>query len=285
MGWSRAIAVGVLVLAGPAAGQRDDATLARGRYIVEVAAACGVCHNGRDAAGRPVTGAALAGGWVLGESEGRFRAVVPNITPDVATGIGAWSDAEIGAALRQGRHRDGHPIGPPMPVELYRQLTDADITAIVAYLRTVPAVIHAVTAKSTYPFVVTPVVSVSPVAPPADTPVARGAYLAGPLAHCTHCHTPISRNEQRDWSRIGAGGVAFTGPWGAAVSANITSDRAAGIGGWSDARLIAELTTGVDPDGRTLAPPMAARAAMWAQLTPRDMTDLIAYLRTLPPQP
>jgi mono/diheme cytochrome c family protein len=278
----RTIVAGLLLATTTAAGRGDDAVLARGRYIVEVAAHCGGCHTPLDAAHRPIAAQALAGGRVIAERG--FRAVVPNITQDVETGIGGWTDAEIVAALRQGRHRDGRPIGPPMPVDLYRRISDADIAAIVAYLRTVSAVAHLVTGRSRYDFAVVSFGGSAHVAPPADTPAARGAYLAGPLAHCIHCHTPTGPDERRDWARTGAGGVTFTGPWGAAVSANITSDRDTGIGSWSDVRIVGELTTGHDPDGRVLAPPMASNAIAWRQLTPRDRADLVAYLRTLPPQ-
>jgi tetratricopeptide (TPR) repeat protein len=60
----------------------------------------------------------LAGGPIIAERG--FRAVVPNITPDSETGIGRWSDAEIAAAIRDGRRPEGTLIGPPMPIELYR---------------------------------------------------------------------------------------------------------------------------------------------------------------------
>jgi hypothetical protein len=80
-----------------------------------------------------------------------FRAVVPNITPDPETGIGRWSDAEIAAAIRDGRRPDGTLIGPVMPIALYRGLSDHDLMAMVAYLRAVPPVQHAVTERSPTP--------------------------------------------------------------------------------------------------------------------------------------
>jgi mono/diheme cytochrome c family protein len=278
MEWQRAFVVGLLVSTTPVAGQGSDAIVTRGRYIVETAANCGGCHTPLDAAHQPIATKTLAGGRVFAERG--FRAVAPNITSDRATGIGAWSDAEVADALRLGRHRNGLPIGPPMPTDLYRRISDVDVAAIVAYLRTVPPIVNTVADRSRYSFAVARVLPVTHVAPPADSPVARGAYVAGPLAHCIHCHTPIVRDERRDWARTGGGGVTFTGPWGAAVSANITP---VGIGGWTTARIIAELTTGRDPDGRVLAPPMSSHAAVWRALTPRDMTDLVAYLRSLTP--
>lgn len=263
---------------------QDATAIERGRYLIEIAAACGRCHTTRGADGQLLPNMKLAGGPIIAERG--FRAVVPNITPDSETGIGRWSDAEIAAAIRDGRRPDGTLIGPPMPIELYRGLSDHDLVAMVTYLRTMPPVRHAVTERSVYPFPLTPygpqVVGVPD--PPKDDPVARGAYLAGPVAHCMDCHTPPLPGERRDWSRIGAGGVPFEGPWGAAVARNITSSKEYGIGDLTDEQIIRALTQGISADGHRLAPPMSVRASIWAQLTERDQHDLVAYLRSLPPQ-
>jgi len=263
---------------------QDATVMERGRYVIEIAAACGICHTTRGADGQLLPNMKLAGGRVIADRG--FRAVVPNITPDPDTGIGRWSDAEIAAAIRDGRRPDGTLIGPVMPIAFYRGLSDHDLMAMVAYLRAVPPVQHAVTERSTYPFPLTPYGP--PVAgvpdPPEDDPVARGAYLAGPLAHCMDCHTPPLPGERRDWSRIGAGGVPFEVPGGIAVSRNITSSKEYGIKDWTDEQIIRVLTQGISADGRRLAPPMSGRAPIWAQLTERDRHDLVAYLRSLPPQ-
>jgi mono/diheme cytochrome c family protein len=263
---------------------QDATVMERGRYVIEIAAACGFCHTPRGADGQLLPNMKLAGGRVIVDRG--FRAVVPNITSDPDTGIGRWSDAEIAAAIRDGRRPDGTLIGPVMPIAVYRGLSDHDLMAMVAYLRAVPPVQHAVTERSTYPFPLTPYGP--PVAgvpdPPEDDPVARGAYLAGPLAHCIDCHTPPLPGERRDWSRIGAGGVPFEVPGGVAVSRNITSSKEYGIKAWTDEQIIRVLTQGISADGRRLAPPMSGRAPIWAQLTERDKHDLVAYLRSLPPQ-
>jgi mono/diheme cytochrome c family protein len=83
----------------------------RGRYLVETAAACGLCHTTRGAEGQLLPGMKLAGGRVL--IDRGFRAVASNITPDPETGIGRWSDAEIASAIREGHRPDGTLIGPP----------------------------------------------------------------------------------------------------------------------------------------------------------------------------
>jgi len=64
-----------------------------------------------------------------------------NITPDSATGLGKWDEATFMLALRNGKHiGTGRPIMPPMPWQDFKQMTDEDLKAIYAYLRTVPAV-------------------------------------------------------------------------------------------------------------------------------------------------
>jgi mono/diheme cytochrome c family protein len=220
-----------------------------------------------------------------GPTPGNIRAVVPNITSDAETGIGRWTDSEIATAVREGRRPDGSIIGPPMPIALYRGISDHDLTAIVTYLRTIPPVRHTVTERSTYPFALEPYgPPVGHVPDPPDNSVARGAYIAGPLAHCMECHTPPIGVVQRDWSRMGAGGTPFEGPWGIVIAPNITSDKDHGIGGWTDDQILGAITRGIAADGRHLLPPMGARAAIYSHITDSDLRDLIAYLRSLPPR-
>ena len=264
--------------------QPDAALLERGRYLVEVAVFCGACHATRGPDGRVLPGMELAGGRVF--QERGFRAVTPNITPDPETGIGRWTDAEIAASIRDGRRPDGSLIDPPMPVESYRGISDRDLAAIVAYLRTVRPVRHEVKECSSYSFPLTP--PGPPVAtvpdPPEDDPVARGAYLAVNLAHCMDCHSPQLAEGRRDPARPGATGITLEGPFGVTVARNISSHPEHGLGRWTDEQVLRALTQGVSADGRRLAPPMGGRAPVFARLTERDKRDLLAYLRSLPPQ-
>ena len=289
-----AAAAAVLLLAAvwngapaqPSPGPReaDPALLDRGRYLVETAAFCGACHNTFGEGMRPVPGMALAGGRVFAERG--CRAVAPNITPDPETGIGRWTDAEIAAAIRDGRRPDGSLIGPPMPVESYRGVSDRDLAAMVAYLRTVPPVRHAVAERSRYPFELTP--NGPPVAivpdPPEDGPVQRGEYLAVNVAHCMDFHSAQLSEGRRDPARPGAPGLVFEGPWGIVQARNISAHPERGIGRWTDEQILRAVTQGVSADGRRLAPPMSGRGPVWAQLTDRDKRDLLAYIRSLPPQ-
>lgn len=287
-------ATACIVAASPTPGQSDP--LERGRYLVEVVGFCGICHNTRDPSGQMIPGMELACGRILALNDirivlsnvppGDIRAVAPNITPDQETGIGRWTDAQIATAIREGRRPDGSIIGPPMPIALYRGISDQDLGAIVAYLRSVPPVRHSIKEHSTYPFALEPYgTAVDHVPDPADDPVARGAYIAGPLAHCMDCHTPPVTIAQRDWARIGTGGTPFQGPWGIVAAPDITAERHRGrIGAWTDQQIIDAVKRGVGVDGRRLLPPMAARAGAYSRITDEDMLALVAYLRTLPSQ-
>lgn len=278
-------AVLAATMAAPAMAQQaatPESLRARGAYLAEGIAACGNCHTPKGQQGE-LPGMTLAGGFVI-DIPGTFRAVVPNITPDPETGIGRWTDAEIARAIREGRRPDGSVIGPPMPIELYRRIGDEDLAALVAYVRSVPAVRNRVE-RSTYAIPLPPDYG-PPVGrvqgPPADDPVARGAYLAGPLGHCSECHTPMTGGQgmQRDWSRTGAGGVPIPSPFGMVVPRNITP---ASLRDWTDAEIGRAITQGISRDGRRLMPPMAF--PYYARISPGDLADIIAWIRSLPPQP
>ena len=273
------LAVALLAIALPA---WAETPLERGTYLMQHVAACGNCHTPMGPEG-PQPGMELAGGMVI-EFEGMFLAHVPNITPDPETGIGTWTDEQIVVAIREGKRPDGSIIGPPMPFELYRGLSDDDVAALVAYLRNVPAVKNAVP-KSRYdiplpPAYGPPVGSVS--APDRTDVVAYGAYLAGPVAHCIECHTPMGAEGHMDYEhKLAAGGFEIPGPWGISVSANITPHPTTGIGAWSDAEIEQAIRKGVRPGGGMLAPPMPYWA--YAGMSEADMAAIIAYLHSLPP--
>jgi cytochrome c len=64
-----------------------------------------------------------------------------NLTPDSATGMGAWNMATFDSAIRTGKHMgSGRPILPPMPWQSLRNLTDDDLGSIYQYLHSIPAI-------------------------------------------------------------------------------------------------------------------------------------------------
>jgi len=273
-----AIATGLL---SSSVAARAETPVERGAYLVNVIMACGNCHTPMGPKG-PLPGMDLAGGTPFEEKI--FTAHAANITQDKETGIGAWTDAQIAKAIREGIRPNGSLIGPPMPIELYRGISDSDIGAVVAYLRTVKPVANKV-AKSEYrmplpPAYGPPVVSVPDV--PRSDKVKYGAYLAGPLGHCIECHTPMLPTGQRDFKNAtGAGGFELRGPWGLSISANITPHRDTGIGKWTDAQIKRAITHGVRADNSPLNPPMGF--AYYAHLKAEDLDALVAYLRSLKP--
>jgi mono/diheme cytochrome c family protein len=264
----------------------------RGDYLVNTIMACGNCHSPRDATGKMIADKAFSGGLTFDTPA--FVATAPNITPDKETGIGSWSDAEIKRALVEGMRPDhGHFAGVAlaaiMPANFYKALTPDDLTAVVAYLRTVKPVHNEVTD----PVYKAPVRrDPYPAAEAGFTqamftePVGRGAYLVT-IGHCMECHTAWSRGVSDFKGGLGRGGRVFPPPPGApaeavaATAANITSDRTAGIGAWSDAEIGNAIAKGVARDGHALKPPMAFK--YYAALKETDLADIIAYLRTVPP--
>jgi hypothetical protein len=66
--------------------------------------------------------------------------ITPNITPDKTTGIGNWTDAQIITAMTDGVTPSGTHLSPPMPWPWFKNMTQSDLEAVVAYLRTIPAV-------------------------------------------------------------------------------------------------------------------------------------------------
>jgi mono/diheme cytochrome c family protein len=260
-----------------ATGANAESRLERGRYLMQSIVACGNCHTPQGPDG-PMPGMELAGGLKIEDKP--FTAIASNITPDRETGIGKWTDAQIVTAIREGRRPDGSIIGPPMPIGLYRGMSDNDARAIVTYLRSVKPVKNQV-AKSEYRIPLPPGYG-PPVGKVADVPrtdkLAYGRYLAGPLGHCVECHSPAGPQGAPDLeNRLGAGGFSFFGPWGVSVSTNITP---AGLSKYSDGDLKKVITTGVRPDGSRLKPPMGV--AYYARMRPADLDALVAYLRSLP---
>jgi mono/diheme cytochrome c family protein len=257
-----------------------DAQLDRGAYLVRGLAACGNCHTPKDADGKAIATQELAGGFIIEAPV--FRAVAPNITPDRETGIGTWTDEQIVDSIRNGKRPDGSLIGPPMPVEFYRQMSDTDVRAMVAYLRSVRPVANKVE-KSTYkiplPASYGPAVSSVPDVPRANT-AAYGKYLSD-IAHCMECHTPMERGALVP-GKLGAGGRMLPAlPTGVIVSSNLTPANPDGIARWTDVQVKTAITDGIRPDGRQLVRLMAFD--WYKHVDPIDLDALVTYLRTLAP--
>jgi mono/diheme cytochrome c family protein len=279
---AKLLAVCSLLAAHAAASAAPGAAqLARGKYLMEGIAACANCHGARDASGRILAERGMSGGRLFDFPE--FKSYASNITPDPQTGIGKWTDAQLGKAIREGVRPDGSIIGPPMPIEFYRNISDDDLAAMIAYLRAQPSVANSVP-KSRYVIALPPSygppLSVVKAPPPSDRK-RYGEYLAN-VGHCMECHTPQGAGGRLDEKRLGAGGRAFDGPWGTSVSRNLTP-HASGLKNWSDAQISTAVRQGKNRSGAPYMPPMAFD--WYRTISDADMASLTTYLRSLAPVP
>ncbi|MEO6596349.1 MAG: c-type cytochrome [Planctomycetota bacterium] len=293
-----AMLIVALLAAGCAApASVHESKVDRGRYLVVAVMACGNCHTPKDAEGRPIVGMELSGGGV-GFDIPPYAGRTANITPDLETGIGSWTDEEIKRAITHGeRPNKGPNASKPLAVmaaNFFKALLPSDLDAIVAYLRSVPPVRNAIVA----PVYRAPVrhdafaeADRGFTANDMQDKVRRGAYLAT-IAHCHECHTPMGeRGVQQFNTALGAGGrpimpsfvKGLPESWQGVVSRNITSHPEQGLGKWSDAEIKRAITQGVGRDGRKLQEPMAF--AWYAGIRGEDLDAIVAYLRTLPALP
>jgi cytochrome c553 len=255
-----------------------ETPIERGSYLVNTIGACGNCHARDTAFNRRPD---LAGG--LEEDAEIGHVVMPNITPDPETGVGKWTATEIVVAMRDGTRPDGSIIGPPMPIPVYRQLSDHDAEAIAAYLRSLKPVKNALT-RSQYkippPSYGSPITHVEE--PVAADKIAYGGYLVS-FGHCVLCHTPPGDGKPFNMSLAYSGGREFPsfGQIAPSISRNITADPEQGVSNWSDNDLKQAITMGIRPDGTKLAGPMPYD--WYAKITPGDLDAIVAFMRTIKP--
>jgi mono/diheme cytochrome c family protein len=268
-----------LVAATMATANAQSDLVKRGDYLVNTIMTCGNCHTPK---GPPaaIAGKDFSGG--LSWYEPPFKVTAPNITQDKGTGIGAWSDADIKKLMRTGVRPNGVQIAEIMPTAFYGVVTDNDMDAIVAYLRTLKAVANKVpdpiykmqVPHHAFPGAATPYTEAM-----MSDPVKKGFYLAT-IGHCMECHTPMGPRGREFVDKLGTGGFEFPGPWGVSVSRNITQSKTKGIAEWTDAEIKQVITQGVDRKGNKLKPPMGF--SYYAHMTGGDLDAVVAYLRTVP---
>jgi mono/diheme cytochrome c family protein len=277
------VAVTALLVASAASATADEEQVKRGAYLF-AAADCAGCHT--DVKGN---GPALAGGRPLATPFGTFYS--PNITPDKATGIGNWSLADFGRALREGISPEGYYYFPVFPYTSFTHMSDQDVADLFAFLQMQKPV-----AQPNRPHDVKPPFSwrftlagwrmlffkPGPITPEAgkDAVWNRGRYLAEAVAHCGECHTP------RNFLGATEKSVAYSGdPNGpdGQKTPNITSDPTTGIGNWSLEDITKVLKTGETPDFDEVGRGMAEVVKGTSRLTDEDRTAIATYLKSLPP--
>ncbi len=281
----RAAAVSValaawLLVAGPAAAQ---SAVERGRYLA-AAGGCVSCHTeDRDGA------LPFAGGRALVTPYGTFYA--PNITPDRATGIGAWRDEDFVRALREGVSPAGEDYFPVFPYTAYTGMSRDDALAIGAFLFSLPAVrqqnrphdlpwyLSSRLAARAWKWLFFEPAMFTPDAS-RDAAWNRGAYLVRHLGHCGECHTPRNILGALRPGEEMAGNPQ--GPEDRSVP-NITPDETNGIGEWSGSELEIFLEIGMLPDGDFAGGGMGQVIDdNTSQLTAADRQAIGAYLLSVP---
>jgi mono/diheme cytochrome c family protein len=236
----------------------------RGRYLVTSIPGCVSCHASNPTQVPPVLDGALMHDI---EAFGEFYA--PNLTPGGR--LRDYSDGELERAIREGVGRDGRALAI-MPSENFSRLPDADVAAIIAYLRTQPGVEHEtpplrpnllgymlIGTGLAAPSVQPPVADVA--APPRATTPAYGEYLSQ-IGDCRACHGAMLDGEHR--------------ATGAPPGPNLRIVKT-----WTEEQFIMTLRSGVDPTGHVLDP----RVMPWPQFgraTDDDLRALHRYLASLP---
>jgi mono/diheme cytochrome c family protein len=278
---------------GTTAGDGGTVMITRGQYLVGVLG-CNGCHTPKTMAGAPDTTKTLSGIDCFVSMGGCLSSA--NLTPDMDTGIGGFSDQAIIDAFRAGKDPDpmaaGKYLFARMPYYQFAPLSDDDAHAIVAYLRSLPAIKHAVMdAAGSFAMPPTspewtPVDPTKLPAPGAGAPAdaANGKYFASIL--CVNCHSPAPTGmppKHVDETTAFQGGQSSTlnaGDAGMIMfdSANLTPDMT-GIKDWMVTDLVKAIKMAKDPMGKTLCSPMRANAS----ITDADATAIADYLKSIPP--
>lgn len=135
---TRALGLLGILLATATTATAQSPLVARGTYLATIMD-CAGCHTDGALAGRPDASRHLGGSGIGFGFPGGV--VYPkNLTPDPDTGLGKWTEAQMIEAIRRGVRPDGRNLVPIMPWTSYAGLTDDDVRALVAYLRSVPPV-------------------------------------------------------------------------------------------------------------------------------------------------
>lgn len=259
------------------------ASTERGKYLA-VAGNCGACHTREG-------GAPFAGGVAFDTPFGTIYS--SNITPDVKTGIGRWSAADLRLSMHEGIAADGSRLFPAFPYASYTKVTDADVDDIHAYLRTLKPVRY-VPPDNSILFSMRWALAVwnkmylkagrfAP-EPQKSAQWNRGAYLVEGLGHCGACHTPRNAQMAELPEKALQGGVipgeVAPGKRRDWFAVNLTNAKH-GLAAWSETDLVRYFQTGVSPRGSTLGPMNEVITHSLKHLTEDDLRSMAVYLKSL----
>lgn len=255
------------------------AEIEKGRYLTSIAD-CAACHT------NPGQNRPFAGGRPIETPFGTL--VTPNITPDAATGIGAWTSQQFDDAVRRGKRPDGSRLYPAMPYTHYTKMSRDDVLAIRAYLSTL-APVHNVVVPNQLPFPFNIRAAMrawdalffreGELHPDPNKSDAwnRGAYLVEGPGHCGACHTAKNfMGADKDSEKLR--GSALQG-W---FAPDITNDPTRGIGGWSADDIVRFLKTGHNQNSAATGPMAEEVKFSSSHMTDSDLAAIAAYLKDVP---
>jgi mono/diheme cytochrome c family protein len=263
----------------PAFAQKDFETIERGRVLATIGD-CVACHTAPG-------GTPFAGGRGIPTPFGTV--VTPNLTPDAATGIGAWTDDEFVRALQTGIGRDGEHLYPAFPYPYYTHVTREDLLAIRAFLNTLNPVRNAVERnKLDFPFDIrasmtgwnTLFFSAGRFEPNPDKSAEwnRGAYLVEGLGHCGACHTGKNLlGADLDTHRLQG---YIVQDW---FAPNLTGDLRGGLGNWSADEIVEYLRTGRNAKSAASGPMAEVITYSTSHLPEPELRAIATYLKDVPP--
>ncbi len=269
-----------LLAASPSWAQDD--LVERGEYLT-FAGGCITCHTEDSDDAVP-----LAGGRAMETPFGTFYS--PNITADVDTGIGDWSDDDFVNAFWEGVSPDGEHYFPSFPYTAYTGASREDLLAIKAFLFSLEPVSKESPEHDLAWYMDTRLaaggwkaLNFEPARfapdPSKDEQWNRGAYLVRHLAHCGECHTP------RSATGVLRADEEFAGSeFGGEKIPNISTHRVDGIGRWSASDIEYFLEIGMLPDGDFTGSSMVAVIEdNTGQLSREDRLAIAAYLKSVAP--
>ena len=224
----------------------------RGRYLVNAVVHCTMCHSQLDFKkfSLPViSGTQGGGGIALHEVDTTFPGKLwfPNITPFA---LKDWTDSQIARAITKGIRKNGDTLTPIMPFHDFNKMDVEDVTAVVAYIRTLNPVDTSYPARQLF----IPVSAFGPLPENDNTKntkhdptdkIKYGEYLTS-IAGCGGCHTP--EKEKPEAGKPFAGGNETRLSAFIVRTANITPDTATGIGAWTEKMFIAKFRNNASPE-------------------------------------
>ena len=270
---------GVVLNDEGAATPADAAQMEQGAYLAR-AGNCGTCHTQRG-------GAPFAGGRAIGTPFGTVFS--SNLTPDRATGIGAWSAAAFWRAMHHGKSRDGRLLLPVFPYTSYTRVTRADSDALFGYLRAQTAVAQPNTPHALrWPYNSQMALLVwralyfrsGEFEPVAGRSAAwnRGAYLVQGLGHCNECHSRRNVLGASDSAHPLAGGPIPMQSW---LAPSLRANEEAGVGDWSERDVVALLGSGVSARGSASGPMAEVVFGSTQYLNDADLRAMAEFLKSL----